>query len=236
MRLSGRKNNELRAISFEPHYTPYAEGSCLVKYGNTHVLCTASIDTSVPPFLRGQKKGWVTAEYAMLPRATHQRSRRDQGRPSGRSTEIQRFIGRSLRSAVNMAALGERQVIVDCDVLQADGGTRTAAISGGYVALAFACNHLQKEGLISTSPLKHTLAAVSCGLHQGEVWLDLDYAEDSTIGVDANFVMTETGHLIEVQAASEAGPFQEGDLIKMLDYARSGIQALIQLQKQAIGG
>lgn len=239
-RSSNRKNDQLRDIKFETGVALHAEGSCLVKFGNTHVLCTASVDESLPPFLRHQKqkpkRGWVTAEYGLLPRSTHTRCRREssQGKISGRTSEIQRLIGRSLRSVVNMEQLGERQIIVDCDVLQADGGTRTASICGGYLALKFACDSLVNSGTISHSPITNQIAAISCGINDGDAVLDLDYSEDSVAEVDCNFVMNDEGKLIEIQGTAESKPFDKAQLDTMYDYAWQGIEQIMELQNQAI--
>ena len=235
-RPSGRAPNALREVTLHPHFSPYAEGSCFVKFGNTHVLCTASLDESVPPFLRNQRKGWVTAEYGMLPRSTHSRMRREaaQGKQSGRTMEIQRLIGRSLRAVVNMELLGERQITVDCDVIQADGGTRTASITGGYVALYLACQKLVKQGVIPTMPITDQVAAISCGIHSGTALLDLDYAEDSSAEVDSNFVMTGSGKIVEIQGTAEDKPFSEEQLIAMLKLAKDGVAELVRKQKEAV--
>jgi len=236
MRPSGRNLDEMRAVSIEPGITRHAEGSCLIRVGDTHVLCTASIEPRVPPFLRNRGQGWVTAEYGMLPRATHTRSPREAKRgQKGRTQEIQRLIGRSLRGGVDRVALGERQIIVDCDVLQADGGTRCAAITGGWVALKLAVNRLLKAGDISTDPMIGNVAAVSCGIYAGQRLLDLDYAEDSEAGTDANFVMTDTGALIEVQGSAEGAPFSRADLNALADLAETGIIQLVAAQNAALG-
>lgn len=236
-RPSGRKPNELRKIEIQPHVSLHAEGSCLVKCGNTHVLCTASVEESLPPFLRGQRKGWVTAEYGMLPRSTGSRMRREstQGRQSGRTMEIQRLIGRSLRSVVDMVALGERQITVDCDVIQADGGTRTASITGGYVALYLACQKLVQQGIVRSMPITDQLAAVSCGIYGGVPVLDLDYDEDSKAEVDSNFVLTGSGKIVEIQGTAEDKPFTEEQLFEMITLAKQGVASLMLLQKQAVG-
>ena len=236
MRPSGRTPDQLRAISMEPGFSKYAEGSCLVRFGDTHVLCTASIDEKVPPFLRNSGKGWVTAEYGMLPRSTHTRTDREaaKGKQSGRTQEIQRLIGRSLRSITDLTAMGERQIKVDCDVLQADGGTRTASITGAYVALHLAFQSLVKAGVLSAIPLTGQVAAVSCGLYKGTPVLDLDYAEDSTCQADSNFVLTADGRIVEIQGTAEGAPFSEEQLTALLRLARKGIGELVALQKQAI--
>jgi ribonuclease PH len=236
MRPSKRAPDELRKVSLERGFSRYAEGSCLVKFGETHVLCTASLEERSPPWLRGTGKGWVTAEYAMLPRATHERTRREvtSGKPSGRTQEIQRLIGRSLRSVVDLAALGEKQITIDCDVLQADGGTRTAAITGGWVALHDCLQWMRGRSMVSTNPLKDHVAAISCGVAQGVPVLDLDYLEDSSAETDANFVMTGSGGLVEVQGTAEGKPFSEDELMAMLRLARQGTTRLIELQKLAV--
>ena len=236
MRPSQRAADELRLVTLERNVARYAEGSCLVKFGNTHVLCTASLEDKPPPWLRGQGRGWVTAEYAMLPRATSTRTRREStaGRPSGRTQEIQRLIGRSLRAVVNLPLMGERQVTVDCDVLQADGGTRTAAITGAWVALHDCLAWMRHRSMLKEMPLRDHVAAVSCGMVKGEAVLDLDYAEDSTAETDANFVITGNGGLVEVQATAEAAPFTQDQLAAMLALARAGIDRLVLLQKEAI--
>jgi ribonuclease PH len=236
MRPSKRAPDELRPVTLERGVARYAEGSCLVGFGNTRVLCTASLEEKGPPWLRGTGKGWVTAEYAMLPRATHERTRREvsSGRPSGRTQEIQRLIGRSLRAVVNLAAIGERQIVIDCDVIQADGGTRTAAITGAWVALNDCFTWMRGRSIISLNPMRDHVAAVSCGLHQGTPVLDLDYAEDSAAETDANFVMTGSGGLVEVQGTAEGKPFSEADLLSLLSLARTGIARLVELQKSAV--
>ncbi|MEY3083477.1 MAG: ribonuclease, partial [Pseudomonadota bacterium] len=209
MRPSGRKPDELRAVSFTRGFTRHAEGSCLVRFGDTHVLCTASLEERVPPWLKGGGKGWVTAEYGMLPRATHDRTRREAsaGKQSGRTQEIQRLVGRSLRAVVDLPALGERQITLDCDVLQADGGTRTAAITGSWVALFDCLKWMEQRSMFKTWPLKDHVAAISCGIHNGTPVLDLDYPEDSSAGTDANFVMTGSGGIVEIQGTAEGEPF-----------------------------
>jgi ribonuclease PH len=224
----------MRSITIETNVTRYAEGSCIIKCGNTHVLCTASIDDRVPPFLKNTGLGWVTAEYGMLPRATHTRMRREaKNGQSGRTQEIQRLIGRSLRAGVDRVALGERQITVDCDVLQADGGTRCAAITGGWVALRLAVNKLMKVGDVISDPLLDPVAAVSCGIYAGQPVLDLDYLEDSEAGTDANFVMTGSGKLIEVQASAEGATFSRNQLSTLLDLAETGVAELVAAQKAA---
>jgi ribonuclease PH len=236
MRLSNRAADALRPVSLEPGVAAHAEGSCLVKFGRTHVLVTASLEEKAPPFLKGSGKGWVTAEYGMLPRSTHERMRREAaaGKQSGRTQEIQRLVGRSLRAVCDLSALGERQITLDCDVLQADGGTRTAAITGGYVALAQCVTFMEKTGLAKTPILKDHVAAVSCGIVKGEALLDLDYDEDSTAETDANFVLTGKGGLVEIQGTAEGAPFTEEQLAQLLRLARKGIAELVELQKQAL--
>lgn len=237
MRPSNRLADQLRAVTIEPGISPYAEGSCLIKFGNTHVLCAASVDAKVPPFLRNTGLGWVTAEYGMLPRATHERTEREaaKGKQSGRTQEIQRLIGRSLRAVVDRSKLGELQIRLDCDVIQADGGTRTAAITGSYVALALACRFLLKTGKIKENPLTGSVAAVSCGIFDGQTVLDLDYSEDSHAQADANFVITGDGGLVEIQATAEQTPFSEAQFQELLKLARAGAGQLAALQRQAIG-
>jgi len=236
--MRSRAPDQLRPISLEPGFTRHAEGSCLVKFGDTHVLCTASLEEGTPGFLRGSGKGWVTAEYGMLPRSTHSRMRREaaQGKQSGRTQEIQRLVGRSLRAVTDMAALGERQITIDCDVLQADGGTRTASITGGYVALAQCIAYMKKTGMVTKPVLKDHVAAISCGIVKGGALLDLDYDEDSTAETDANFVMTGGGGLVEIQGTAEGAPFSDEQFVEMLRLARKGIGELITLQKSVIGG
>lgn len=236
MRPSGRSPNELRPISIETGFTKHAEGSCLIKCGDTHVLCTASVEENVPPFLRKTGLGWITAEYGMLPRATNTRNRREAaaGKQQGRTTEIQRLIGRALRAGVDRVALGERQITVDCDVLQADGGTRCAAITGGWVALRLAVNSLMKAGVLKMDPLTDHIAAISCGIYAGVPVADLDYAEDSEAGTDANFVMTGSAGLVEVQGSAEGAPFSREELIALLDLASAGSAKLIEAQKAAV--
>lgn len=238
MRPSGRKHNQLREMTFDVGFTKHAEGSCLVKFGDTHVLCTASVDERVPPFLRNTGSGWVTAEYGMLPRSTHDRMDREaaRGKQSGRTQEIQRLIGRSLRSIVDLKALGERQIVVDCDVLQADGGTRTASISGAYVALHLALQKLQEKKLIKTLPLLHQVAAISCGIYKDQAVLDLDYDEDSNAQADANFVMTQNGKIIEVQTTAEEAPFDQDKLMEMMELAKVGIAEITKRQQEVLYG
>ncbi len=236
MRPSGRERDAMRAVSLEPDCTKHAEGSCLARFGDTHVLCTASIEDRPPPWLRGSGKGWVTAEYGMLPRATNTRMRREaKNGQSGRTQEIQRLIGRSLRAAVDLHALGERQITVDCDVLQADGGTRTAAITGGFVALWRACSALKQSGAIKGWPITDHVAAISCGVYAGHPVLDLDYAEDSVAGADGNFVMTGSGGLVEVQASAEGEVFARDQFDELMRLAEKGIGELIEKQKAALG-
>lgn len=234
MRPSGRQTNDMRTVSIETNVTRHAEGSCLIKCGDTHVLCTASIDERVPPWMKNSGLGWVTAEYGMLPRATHTRGRREaKNGQSGRTQEIQRLIGRSLRACVDRSALGERQIIVDCDVIQADGGTRCASITGGWLALRLAVNTLLKSGLIKSDPLTDHVAAVSCGIYAGQPVLDLDYPEDSEAGVDGNFVMTGAGKLIEVQMSAEGSTFTRDEMSTLLDLAEKGVGELVTAQKAA---
>ena len=237
MRIDQRRPDQMRPVRITPNYLLTAEGSTMIEVGNTRVLCAASIEETVPPFLRGAGKGWVTAEYSMLPRATAMRTQREvsRGRPSGRTHEIQRLIGRSLRSVTDMAALGERSIIVDCDVIQADGGTRTAAITGGFVAVSLAIQQLVKFGALKQSPLRDHVAAVSVGMVSGDPMLDLCYDEDSRAEVDMNIVMTGSGQFVELQATAEKIPFDDGQLAKLLDLGRSGIAELIAIQKQALG-
>ncbi|MBM3597188.1 MAG: ribonuclease PH [Alphaproteobacteria bacterium] len=237
VRPSGRSADALRAVSLEPGFSKYAEGSCLVRFGDTHVLCTASVDDKVPPFLRNSGTGWVTAEYGMLPRSTHTRTDREaaRGKQSGRTQEIQRLIGRSLRAVTDLAAFGERQIKIDCDVLQADGGTRTAAITGAYVALHYALSHLVRLQMLKSVPLIDQVAAVSCGLYRGLAVLDLDYAEDSAAEADSNFVLTGTGGIVEVQATAEKTPYTEAQFNALLALARHGTAELFRLQRVAVG-
>jgi ribonuclease PH len=237
MRPSGRRPDEMRRVTLEPGFAKFAEGSCLVRFGDTHVLVTASLEEQVPPFLRNSGKGWVTAEYGMLPRATGERTRREaaQGKQSGRTTEIQRLIGRALRGVTNLEGFGERQIIIDCDVLQADGGTRTASITGAWVALHQCFSRMQKLGMIARVPLIDHVAAVSCGVWQQTPVLDLDYAEDSAADTDANFVLTGAGGIVEIQGTAEREPFSEAAFMALLGLARKGIGELIQLQKRAAG-
>ncbi len=236
MRRSNRAPDQMRAVSLTPGFSRHAEGSCLVKFGDTHVLVTASLEEKAPPFLKGTGKGWVTAEYGMLPRSTHDRMRREAaaGKQSGRTQEIQRLVGRSLRAVCDLAALGERQITIDCDVLQADGGTRTAAITGGFVALSQCVGFMKKTGLMTASIIKDHVAAISCGIVQGQPVLDLDYEEDSTAETDANFVLTGSGGLVEIQGTAEGAPFTEEQLMALLKLARKGIGELVTLQKEVL--
>lgn len=236
MRPSGRAPDEMRAISIETGFTKHAEGSCLISFGDTRVLVTASVEERVPPFLRGKGQGWVTGEYSMLPRATHSRSSREaaRGKQSGRTQEIQRLIGRSLRSVVDMKKLGERQITLDCDVIQADGGTRTAAISGAWVALRLAINGLMESGEIKQDPMTSKVAAVSCGIYKGTPVLDLDYDEDSNADADANFVLLEGGNIAEVQATAEGDTYNEEGLLRLLRLARIGSDAIMAAQDEAV--
>jgi ribonuclease PH len=236
MRPSGRSSDSLRAVTLEPHFTKHAEGSCLVKFGDTHVLCNASVEGRVPPFLKGSGLGWVTAEYGMLPRSTHTRTDREaaKGKQSGRTQEIQRLIGRALRSVVDRKAMGEMQITVDCDVIQADGGTRTAAITGAYVALHLACRHLLKIKALAVLPLTHEVAAISCGIYKGTPVLDLDYAEDSDCDTDMNFVMTGAGGIVEVQGTAEQAPFSEAEFTSLMGLARTGIAELVAKQREVL--
>jgi ribonuclease PH len=236
-RPSGRKPEQMREVSLEINVSKHAEGSCMVKFGDTHVLCTASVDTSVPRWLKGGGKGWVTAEYGMLPRSTGDRMDREaaRGKQSGRTQEIQRLIGRSLRAVVDMEALGENQVKVDCDVIQADGGTRTAAITGGYVAMYQAFQHMVKIGLIADVPVIDTVAAISCGLYNGTAVADLDYAEDSDAETDANFVITGKQGICEIQGTAEKDPFTEEQFLELLKLAKASCEELAEKQKVALG-
>jgi ribonuclease PH len=236
MRPSGRTPDAMRPVILETGFSKYAEGSCLAKFGDTHVLCTATIEERVPPWMRNSGKGWVTAEYGMLPRSTHTRTDREaaRGKQSGRTQEIQRLIGRSLRAVTDLVALGERQIKLDCDVIQADGGTRTAGITGSYVALHLALGKLVAAGLLTAMPLTDSVAAISCGVCGGVAVLDLDYAEDSTAETDANFVLTGAGKIIEIQATAEGAPFDEASFSAMLGLARAGIADLTRLQRAAL--
>jgi ribonuclease PH len=238
MRPSGRKLSDLRAVSIETGVMKHAEGSCLVRMGETHVLCSATIEEKAPPFLKNTGQGWVTAEYGMLPRATNSRTRREAatGKQSGRTQEIQRLIGRALRAGVDRQALGERQIVIDCDVIQADGGTRCASITGGWVALRLAMNKLLASGAVTSDPILDHVSAVSCGIYAGQPVLDLDYLEDSSAGTDGNFVMTGNGRLIEVQMSAEGSAFSQDELLLLLDLARAGNAALVAAQRGALGG
>jgi ribonuclease PH len=235
MRPSARAVDQLRPVTLETAVNRYAEGSCLISFGHTKVLCTASVDEGVPSFLRGKGQGWVTAEYGMLPRATHTRGRREAavGKQSGRTQEIQRLIGRSLRAVVDLKALGERQIQVDCDVIQADGGTRTASITGAWVALRLATRYLLTEGVIAKDPILDHVAAISCGVHQDAPVLDLDYEEDSSAEADANFVLTGIGDIVEIQATGEKRGFTRAEFESLFDLARGGIADLVRMQKEA---
>ena len=236
MRPSDRKNNEMRSISFEIGVSKHAEGSCLVKFGDTHVLCTASVENRVPPWLRNSGSGWVTAEYGMLPRSTGERMRREAsvGKQSGRTQEIQRLIGRSLRSVIDLDQLGENQISIDCDVIQADGGTRTASISGAFIALKQSVNFLLTSKEIKKDPIREYLGAVSCGIYRGKPILDLDYKEDSTAEADANFVITDKNKIIEIQATAEQYPFSEKIFLELMMLAKSGIEEIIKKQKDIL--
>jgi ribonuclease PH len=236
-RPSGRAFDQLRDIRLETGVSKYAEGSCLAKFGDTHVLCTASVDPGTPRWLKGQGLGWVTAEYGMLPRSTHSRTDREaaRGKQSGRTQEIQRLIGRALRAVTDRAAMGERQIKIDCDVIQADGGTRTAAVTGSYVALYLAFDSMVKLGALETIPLKSSIAAISCGIWEGAPVLDLDYAEDSACQTDSNFVLTGAGGIVEIQATAEQDPFEESEFDELLRLARKGIAELTLHQNKVLG-
>lgn len=238
MRPSGRQLNEMREVSIETNVTKHAEGSCLIKMGDTHVLCTASLEARVPPFIKGSGLGWVTAEYGMLPRSTSSRMRREAtaGKQGGRTVEIQRLIGRSLRAGVDRVALGERQITVDCDVIQADGGTRCASITGGWVALRLAVNKLMKAGDVITDPLISPVAAVSCGIYAGQPVLDLDYPEDSEAGVDGNFILLANGQMIETQMSAEGATYSRAQMNELLDLAEKGVAELVAAQEAAVAG
>lgn len=237
MRPSGRTPDQMRSITMEPGFTMHAEGSCLISFGDTRVLCTASVEERVPPFLRGKGEGWVTAEYGMLPRATHTRGNREaaKGKQSGRTQEIQRLIGRSLRAVVDLKALGERQITIDCDVIQADGGTRTASISGAWVALRIAVDKLIASGTLTVDPIKQQVAAISCGISTGTPVLDLDYIEDSSAEADANFVLTGDGKIAEVQATAEGATFDDEELLRLLRLARIGCGEIFAAQRKVTG-
>jgi len=236
-RPSGRAVDQLRDVTFELGFSKYAEGSCLVKFGDTHVLCTATVEEKVPGWMRGSGAGWVTAEYGMLPRSTHDRMRREasSGKQSGRTQEIQRLIGRSLRAVTDLKAMGEMQVRVDCDVLQADGGTRTASITGAYVAMYAAFQKVVEDGKLDVIPLVGEVAAVSCGIFDGEAVLDLDYDEDSNAEADTNFVLTGNGGIVEIQGTAEEDPFSRDQFIQLMDLAQKGVEELAALQRQALG-
>ncbi|MEM7214036.1 MAG: ribonuclease PH [Pseudomonadota bacterium] len=235
MRPSKRAPDEMRAVSIERGFAKHAEGSCLIKFGDTHVLCTASLEERVPPWLRGGGSGWVTAEYGMLPRSTHDRMRREvtAGKQSGRSSEIQRLIGRSLRAVVDMKELGERQITVDCDVIQADGGTRTASITGGFIALRDCIEWMKARDMVSDKVLSDNVAAISCGIYKGTPVLDLDYPEDSDAETDANFVMTGSGGIVEIQGTAEGAPFTRDEFNSLMDLASDGIARLVDLQNMS---
>lgn len=237
MRPSGRESDAMREITMTPGFAKHAEGSCLVQFGDTHVLCTASLEMRPPPWLRDQGRGWVTAEYGMLPRSTHDRMGREaaRGKQSGRTQEIQRLIGRSLRAVCNLPAIGERQIRLDCDVLQADGGTRTASISGAYVALYECFRHMANKGLIAEMPFISAVAAISCGIYKGTPVLDLDYDEDSAAETDANFVLTDVGGIVEVQATAEEEAFSEEEFLRLLRLARIGCEQIFAAQRKALG-
>lgn len=234
-RPSGRAPDEMRAVRLETDVSKYAEGSCIAYFGDTHVLCTASVEDTVPRFLRNSGRGWVTAEYGMLPRSTNTRTNREHSGRSGRTSEIQRLIGRSLRAVTKLESLGERQIKVDCDVIQADGGTRTAALTGGFVALHLAMQHLKTIGVIKSIPLIESVAAVSCGLWKGMVILDLDYAEDSTADADTNFVLTSSGRIVEIQGTAETSPFSDEDFQQLYKLAQNGVKQLVEIQRMALG-
>lgn len=234
MRKSGRKNNQLRDIEFVTNFNPYAEGSCLVKYGNTHVICTASVEEKVPSWLKGQEKGWVTAEYAMLPRSTQTRVQREVKKPSGRTQEIQRLIGRSLRAVVDLTKMKDVCITIDCDVLQADGGTRVASVSGGFVAMYLAFEKLVKEKKLTENPIREFVAAVSCDIYEGEAVLDVDYEEDSNSQVDMNFIMTESGKIVEIQGTAEGEPFEEKEFNELMALGKEGIKQIINKQKDVL--
>ena len=236
MRPSGRSPDQMRSVTLETDFSAYAEGSCLAKFGDTHVLCNATVEERVPPWMRNSGRGWVTAEYGMLPRSTHERTDREaaRGKQSGRTQEIQRLIGRSLRAVVNLEALGERQVRLDCDVIQADGGTRTASITGAYVALKLAMAGLMRSGALSVDPVQGSIAAISCGIYQGTPVLDLDYAEDSNAEADANFVLTGMGGIVEIQGTAEADPFSEEAFLQLMELAKKGVGELTTFQNMAL--
>ena len=235
-RPSNRQYNQMREIKLESQISPYAEGSCLAKFGNTHVLCTASVDTKLPPWLRNSGKGWITAEYGMLPRSTHSRMDREvsKGKPSGRTQEIQRLIGRSLRSIVDLKKLGDHQIKIDCDVIQADGGTRTASITGAWVALYESVNFLLKSGKITENPIFDQVGAISCGIYNNFEIIDLDYEEDSNAETDGNFVMTANNGIVEIQTTAEEKPFNKEQFLKLLELAESGTKKIFKIQRQAL--
>lgn len=235
MRHSNRLKDEIRNIEIIPNFNPYAEGSCLIKCGGTHVVCTASVEDKVPTWLKGQNKGWITAEYAMLPRATQIRVPREAKKPSGRTQEIQRLIGRSLRAVVDLEKMKDISICIDCDVIQADGGTRTASITGGFVALYLCMRKLLLEKKLKTNPIREYVAAVSCAIHEGEKILDVDYEEDSHAQADMNFVLTESGKIVEIQGTAEGNPFEEDDFKELLGLAREGIAKLVEKQREALG-
>lgn len=235
MRQDNRQNDELRKVEIIPHFNLYAEGSCLIKSGNTHVICTASVEDKVPAWLKGQDKGWITAEYAMLPRATLTRTSRETLKPSGRSQEIKRLIGRALRAGVDLTKMPEISLIIDCDVIQADGGTRTASVTGGFVALYLALESLVKSGKLPENPIREFVAAVSCGIHNGQAILDEDYEEDSHAQADTNFVFTESGRIVEIQGTAEEEPFDNEQFLSLMKLAQKGVAELIQKQKIALG-
>lgn len=236
MRPSGRSPDQMRSVTLETGFTPYAEGSCLAKFGDTHVLCNATVEERVPPWMRNSGRGWVTAEYGMLPRSTHDRTDREaaRGKQSGRTQEIQRLIGRSLRAVIDLEALGERQIRLDCDVIQADGGTRTASITGAWVALKIATDALVRSGALSSDPVMGSIAAISCGIFEGTPVLDLDYAEDSNAQTDANFVLTGAGGIVEIQGTAEQDPFSEDAFLQLLELAKKGIGELTTAQTMAL--
>ncbi len=235
MRHSQRQFDEIRKVEIIPNFNPYAEGSCLIKCGGTHVICTASVQDKVPAWLKGQNRGWITAEYGMLPRSTQVRVPRETTKPSGRTQEIQRLVGRALRSVVDLEKLKDMSFCIDCDVVQADGGTRTASITGGFVALYLAIEKLRKDGKLVANPIREFVAAISCGIHNGEEILDVDYLEDSSAQADMNFVLTESGKIVEIQGTAEEKPFDEEQYAKLFGLAKKGIAELIVKQKEALG-
>lgn len=235
MRHSQRQFDEIRKVEIIPNFNPYAEGSCLIKCGGTHVVCTASVQDKVPAWLKGQNRGWITAEYGMLPRSTQVRVPRETTKPSGRTQEIQRLVGRALRSVVDLEKLKDMSFCIDCDVVQADGGTRTASITGGFVALYLAIEKLRKDGKLVANPIREFVAAISCGIHNGEEILDVDYLEDSSAQADMNFVLTESGKIVEIQGTAEEKPFDEEQYAKLFGLAKKGIAELIVKQKEALG-